>query len=493
MVQLSKSLLSGKPESALQSLPEKVLQFGTGVLLRGLPDYLIDQANRQGIFNGRVVVVKSTDSGDGAAFGEQDHLYTLCIRGVEEGRAVSENVISSAISRVLTASREWQEVLACAADPQIGIVISNTTEVGIQLVREDIHQSPPASFPGKLLAFLYERYRTFRGDQDKGVVIIPTELIPQNGALLESIVLELAHLNDLEFDFLNWLESACRFCNSLVDRIVPGRPSEQQRAVLQEELGYTDKLLTVAEPYCFWAIEGDEKVSSALSFRQASPESVVVAPDIERYYERKLRLLNGTHTLSCGLAHLAGFVTVHEAMENPDMEDYIERLILAEIAQSIPCKLPEGEAAQFGRQVMDRFRNPSVEHRWLSIAVQFSTKMRMRNIPVLQEHYRTQKSVPVYFALGFAAFLCFYRNAEHKLQDDNADYFTKKWAQYNPDELVDHILSDKAFWGADLSAFPGFSAQVKQFVKEITGKGARQVIKELASKNEAKNLANTSA
>lgn len=493
MKQLSKSILEGRPESALLALPEKVLQFGTGALLRGLPDFLIDQANRKGIFNGRIVVVKSTDAGDASAFERQDNLYTLCIRGIENGHPVSENVISSALSRVLSAGRQWEEVLTCASNPQLSIVISNTTEVGIRLVQEDIRQMPPASFPGKLLAFLYARYRAFNGDTSKGLVIVPTELAPNNGRLLESIVIELAHLNKLEFGFIEWLEHACIFCNSLVDRIVPGRPSSGQLTELEQELGYSDDLLTVAEPYCLWAIEGDEKISAILSFRRADPGAVVIAPDIDRYRERKLRLLNGTHTLSCGLAHLAGFDTVHAAMSDRNMGAFIEHLMLAEIVPAIPYSLPPGDAEQFGRQVLDRFRNPVVEHRWLSITVQNTAKMRMRNIPVLIEHYRRYGTVPEHFALGFAAFLCFYRQPAYTIQDDGAAYFIENWQTLTPADFTKNVLTNIGIWGTNLGLLPGFAACVFKFVADILEKGASEVLREFVLTHEAKNIANTPA
>ena len=180
------------PDEKLFSLPEKVLQFGTGVLLRGLPDYFIDKANRKGIFNGRVVVVKSTSQGSADAFDKQDGLYTLCVKGIENGEMTEEAIINSSISRVLSAKEQWAEILACAHNPEMKIIISNTTEVGIVLTDDDIKLSPPNSFPGKLLAFLYERYKAFYGREDSGMVIVPTELIIDNGTKLRSIVLELA-------------------------------------------------------------------------------------------------------------------------------------------------------------------------------------------------------------------------------------------------------------------------------------------------------------
>ena len=225
------------PTNSLQNLPERVLQFGTGVLLRGLPDYLIDKANRQGIFNGRIFVVKSTDGGDMSAFSRQDNLYTLCIRGVENRQLVEQNVVCSAISRVLLAKQQWDDVLNVAISPDLQIVISNTTEIGIQLIQDDIRQAPPESFPGKLLAVLYARYQAFAGDLSKGLVIVPTELIPENGAKLEAILVELAHRNELESEFIDWLETANTCCNSLVDRIVPGRPDPATQHALTEQLG----------------------------------------------------------------------------------------------------------------------------------------------------------------------------------------------------------------------------------------------------------------
>ena len=136
---------------------------------------------------------------------------------------MEENIICSAISRVLSARDQWKEILALAHRPEMQIIISNTTEVGIQLVEDDIRREPPASFPGKLLSFLYERYTAFGGSPESGMVIIPTELIADNGKKLAGIVRELALINQLEEDFLLWLERHCSICSSLVDRIVAGQ------------------------------------------------------------------------------------------------------------------------------------------------------------------------------------------------------------------------------------------------------------------------------
>jgi len=507
MMHLSKDNLSSitaarvvKPDARIFNLPEKVLQFGTGVLLRGLPDYFIDKANRAGIFNGRVVVVKSTDGGDAAAFDRQDGLYTLCVRGIEEGKKTEENIINASISRVLSARSQWKEILRCAHDPAMQVIISNTTEVGIQLVEDDVRSQPPVSFPGKLLAFLYERYQAFRGSADSGMVIIPTELIVDNGKKLAAIVEELARQNKLEKEFMDWVKAQCRFCSSLVDRIVPGKPDTATLQQLQLDLGYMDGLLSISEVYRLWAIEGDEKVRSILSFAQADA-GVIIAPDIEIYRELKLRLLNGTHTLSCGLGFLAGFGTVKKAMDDPMFAAFVTDLMLKEIAPAIPYTLPMQTAKDFGLQVLDRFRNPHIQHQWISITMQYSSKVRSRDIPVLLRHYELQAEQGAAdaggtlscFSLGFAAYLLFMRAVKkegevyqgesrgqyYPINDDKAPYYYELWKDHTPDEVVELVLKDTSLWGADLSQLNGFGDAVREKLNALIDKGALTALADL--------------
>ena len=495
MMQLSKEILSTitnapglvVPDGQLLTLPEKVLQFGTGVLLRGLPDYFIDKANKQGVFNGRVVVVKSTSKGGTDAFEKQDGLYTLCIKGIEDSRIIEETVINASVSRVLSAAEQWADILQCAHNPEMKLVVSNTTEVGIVLSDDDINLAPPASFPGKLLAFLYERYKAFGGSADSGLVIVPTELITNNGDTLRSIVLELAVRNKLDEGFMNWLQRANHFCNSLVDRIVPGKlPAADSKAV-EEKLGYTDELMIMAEPFRLWVIQsGDEKVKEALAFARVD-EGVVITPDIEKFRELKLRLLNGTHTFSCGLAVLAGFETVKEAMNDETVLAFVQRLMMLEIATAMDGTLISyNEACAFASKVLDRFRNPFLEHKWLSITMNYTSKMRMRNIPLLQQYHAKTGKAPEQMAAGFAAYLLFMKCSKgddnryygeangqpYLVEDEAAGYFAAQWALRDADTLVGTVLADKTLWGADLSEIDGLAAAIKENIKRIQNDGA---------------------
>ena len=484
------------PTEEMFDLPEKVLQFGTGVLLRALPDYFIDKANRRGIFNGRIVIVKSTDKGDTSAFEKQDGLYTICVRGLLNGEKVEENIINSSISRVLSAQQDWKEILNCAHNPEMKIIISNTTEVGIQLVHEDIHRHPPVSFPAKLLAFLYERYKAFGGSKNSGMVIVPTELIVDNGKKLESIVLELAHLNGLEGLFIDWLECSNYFCSSLVDRIVPGKPDAEALTKLESELGYKDKLLTMSEAYSLWAIEGDDEIRNVLSFCEAD-EGVVIIKNIDLYRELKLRMLNGTHTLSCAPAFLANFETVKQAMDDEIISTFVADVMQNEIAPSIPYPVDIKLAHDFGAKVLDRFRNPEIKHNWISITVQVSSKMKMRCIPVLLMHYKNHDTPPELFSLGFAAYLLFMkvnkeangyygeRNGEkYPVQDDAAETFMQRWKKDNYENVVNETLKDAAFWGEDLTLLNGFENAVLCKLKMIIESGVKHTIQSVQSNKE---------
>jgi len=483
------------PEGGIFELPEKVLQFGTGVLLRGLPDYFIDKANKAGIFNGRIVVIKSTSKGDSTAFDKQDGLYTLCERGFENGKKVEKNIICSAISRVLNAQDEWAEILKCARNENTQIVISNTTEVGIQLIKDDIKSGTPVSYPGKLLAFLYERFTYFNGSKESGFVIIPTELITENGKKLKAILLELSHQNSLETQFMEWLENSNHFCNSLVDRIVTGMPQKEIRGQVESQLGYTDDLLTMSETYSLWAIEGDKKIKNILSFAQVD-EGVVIEPNIDLYRELKLRLLNGTHTLTCGLAFLAGFDTVQHAMEDKYFATFIESLMRNEIAPSISFEIEDSIKQSFITKVLDRFRNPNINHRWISITLNYTSKMGMRCIPLLINHYKKNDSVPSLFAFGFAAYLYFMKPVkksgseffgaingdDYLIEGPSAASFYDFWKKGSIEGTVNEVLKDISIWGYDLSSLNGFQKAVTENLNSIINKGMKASLETYYSK-----------
>ena len=483
------------PDDSIFQLPEKVLQFGTGVLLRSLPDFFINKANLKQVFNGRIVVVKSTTNGDSTAFSKQNGLYTVCVRGIENGKETSENIVNSSISRVLNAQGNWDQILKCAYNPDMQIIISNTTEVGIQLVNEDVKKYPPISFPGKLLAFLYERYQAFSGSDKSGMVIIPTELITDNGKVLKSIILQLAQLNNLETSYIEWLEKCNHFCSSLVDRIVPGKPDSKNLQSIESQLGYEDELLIIVEAYTMWAIEGGDEITDLLSFSSVDP-GIIITSDINLFRELKLRILNGTHSLSCAVAFLYGLDTVKEAMEDKEISAFIANTMFEDVLSSIPYPIEEETKKEFAKKVLDRFRNPSINHLWLSISMQYSSKLKLRVVPLIIQHYSKSNKCPEHFALGFAAYIAFLKptkfhnnkyfgernGIEYIINDDNAIVFNKRWQNLSPEEVVNDTLKDINYWGIDLYKFHGFAKSISQYLQMIINGNILQALKSVNSK-----------
>ena len=483
--------------------PERILQFGTGVLLRGLTDHIIQKANDEGRFDGSIVIVKSTGS-DTSDFAQQDNLFTVSVRGVQKGNTVNETTVVSAVSRVLAAPTQWNEILRLARNPELDIIISNTTEVGLDYEEENIFKRPPQSFPAKLTSFLYERFRSVGGSKAKGMVVIPTELVTDNGLKLREAVEQLARYNELGKLFMKWLKFHVRFCNSLVDRIV-SRPTDETQQALQTVYGYEDDLLTMTEPYYLWAIEGDDRVRNMLTFANADTPQIIIEEDINFYRERKLRVLNGTHTFTVPMGYLLGLETVADEMNHPVMSRFIESLMLDEIVPTVPhYDTPSMDAAaivQFAQDVLDRFRNPFLDHLLLNISLQETAKMQARNVTTLQRYYEQNNAVPQRMALGFAAYLLFMRATEEKtgeffgeittkageitypIRDNQAAYFYGDWKTVQADNptairtFVQSVCADKDLWQTDLTTLPGFVDAVAGYLNALLADGPAKTLK----------------
>ena len=482
-------LIAPSPEQL--ALPERAVQFGTGALLRGLVDAILDEANRQGWFGGRVVMIGSTGSGRDRALNDQDGLFTLVTQGLVDGDATRDFRIVSSVSRALAASSQWAEVLRCAENPELELIFSNTTEVGIVLDESDAATAPsataPRSFPAKLAAFLLHRARTCGFDAARAPVVIPTELIEDNGDKLREIVVTLAQRWNVEPAFQRWLGHV-RFCNTLVDRIVPGAPTEEYAAELRSLLPYDDGMTTICEPYRLFAIEGDAELRERLRF-PAADAGVLVAESIRPYRLRKVRLLNGAHTSFVSLALLAGCTTVREAVEHPALGAFLRAALLDEIVPSVD--VPGAE--QFAREVMDRFANPFLQHQLWDITLQGTTKFKVRVVPSILDFARHVGTSPRALALGFAGFLAFQDGSlqaqrraagESVPADATGDRVRAHWAGVEESTaglttFVRSVSADAELWGADLSAVPGFVEQVAEHLHTIRSRGSVAAIEAL--------------
>jgi tagaturonate reductase len=457
----------------MKEFPERVLQFGTGRFIRAFADYFIHRANAAGMFHGSIVCIQSTGAERADALNAQDGRFHLWTRGVEAGETRDTIEEITSISRVIPAGLAWNQALDCARNPDIDLIVSNASEIAVVFDEDDRRDAdPPRSFPGKLTAVLYARATAFSFAEDAGVVILPCELVEANGDALREIVLQLASAWSLGPEFLEWVRSCVLFCNTLVDRIVTGRPPANHLAEARERIGHDDPMLAVTEPYRLWAIEGNTTLRARLGFVQAD-EGIVVEEDITPYRERKIRLLNGGHTLTVPLGMLYGNATVLDNMRHPLTGRFIEALLREEIGPTLPVEPDTVEP--YIKQVLDRWNNPFLEHQLADIAWQSTSKMRHRVVPTILRYYRQFSHAPPHLARGFAAFLVLARPG-FEIDDDRIDPIRAAWATRASDDpvtirgLVDTVCSDEDLWGFDLSRLEGFSEAVADNVSQLIGR-----------------------
>jgi tagaturonate reductase len=472
------------PPAESLELPERAVQFGTGAFLRGFVEYFIDAANRRGMFNGTIVAVSSTGSGRDEILNEQDGTYTLAVRGLEEGLPVQRYRVIGSLSRAVSAGNDWPSILAVARDPNIELIFSNATEVGLAVdPDDDPDANPPRSFPAKLTRFLYERARAFSFDPARGVVVLPCELLENNGARLSGLVRELATRwqGSLDPRFPRWLDDAVVFCNTLVDRIVTGAPSPEEQERLQETLSYRDGLITICESYRLFAIEAGADVRARLTFADGD-DGIVVASNIRAYRERKVRVLNGAHTIMAPVALLSGLETVRDAVEHDRVGRFLREVMYDEIVPSL--SVSDGET--FADDVWQRFGNPFLRHSLIDITLQATTKMRIRVIPSIVELYARTGRVANGLALGFAAYLLFTRGdfqaqrreSGLRVPDDaNADAVRQYWSRTDARSdsglaaLAHAVCADATLWGTDLTLIPGFAEAVTDHLRIANRRG----------------------
>jgi len=482
----------GYTEYLLRNAPVRVLQFGEGNFLRAFADYFVDVANEKAGFNGKVTLVQPISNGGlEDYFNKQEGLYTLYLRGYENGEAVNIKRVISAIDGYINPYTNFQALLDSAKNPDLRYIVSNTTEAGIVYDGSCAYgDKPPVSFPAKLTRFLHERWKIFGSTKEKGLVVLSCELIDNNGKELAACVQK--HLRDweLEPEFMQWLNDECLFCSTLVDRIVTGYPRVEAEK-LNKENGYIDNLLDTGEVFGLWVIEGPEWLESELPFSKAGLP-VKVVKDHTPYKKQKVRILNGAHTSMVPAAYLCGQNIVRDCMYDEDISAFMKKAVWEEIIPVVPLPLNELEA--FAAAVEERFKNPFIDHELLSIALNTTSKWRARVLPSLKEYTVQKGALPSCLAFSLAAYIAFYNCArtengkmfgvrdgvEYEIQDDSfvIDFFTANSGK-DAAELTKLTLSNIQMWGEDLTAIPCLEAQVAETLAAIRQNGMRASMKQV--------------
>jgi len=459
----------------VKSRKERVLQFGEGGFLRAFPDWMIDKLNDEGLFDGSIVVVQPIPNGRIKELNEQDGLYTLILQGIENGKTVRDIKLINAINRGINPYTEWGDFLATARNIDIDIVISNTTEAGIaydSAISELPTSSCPSSFPAKVTVWLYERFCHFSGD-NCGVVFLPCELIDHNGDKLKECVLK--HANDwgLSSDFIRYVNDSCEFASTLVDRIVTGYPRDNAEDIFKE-LGYTDNSLNCGEIFHLWVIEGAKSAKAKLKFVEAGL-NVIWTDNMEPYRTRKVRILNGAHTSTSLYAYLKGCNTVRDFVEDEFFSKYLKTTIFDEIIPTFD--LPQEEKEKFAADVIERFRNPYIDHQLLSIALNSVSKFKVRVLPSLLCYYKLYSKLPENMTKSLSALIAFYKitqdgygyigyrgEEKYTVKDDDEvlNFFADIWSKHIDDyhTIAEKVLGKQEWWGCDLSAVNGLTDAV---------------------------------
>lgn len=468
----------------LKEAPERVIQFGEGNFLRAFVDYFIDVLNEKAGFNSKVVLCQPIAPGLADVINEQEGLYTLFLRGFQNGEAVNKKRVISCVSRCLNPYQNYEEVLACADNPDLRFITCNTTEAGIVYDPScQFADCPASSFPGKLTQFLYRRFQTFGEVAGKGFIVLSCELIDDNGKELEKCVLEYANQWQLGEDFINWIKTENTFCSTLVDRIVTGYPRTEAAAIC-EKLGYEDNLLDTGEIFGFWVIEGPSTLKDEFPVEQANLP-VLITDNHKPYKQRKVRILNGAHTSFVLGAYLAGQNIVRDCMHDEVIRSFMNKTIYDEIIPTLD--LPEKELKEFAAAVTERFQNPFIDHALLAISLNSTSKWKARVMPSLKEYVKRKGTIPECITASFAFYIAFYSGdtltedgllAERKgetytIKDDRSVLeFYASHKEDTVEKLVHAVCTNEAFWGEDLTQLDGFEAAVCADLEKIRTDGA---------------------
>lgn len=459
--------------------PVGIMQFGEGNFLRAFVDWIIQKMNDGGVINSNVVVVQPMPFGRVADLDEQDGLYTVCLEGVENGNKVQSKEIVDVLSDFINPFEQYQKFLDYAHSQTLKVVVSNTTEAGIALDETDLDFSVcPKSFPGKLLALLKERYDFFNGDVTKGLAIIPCELIDHNGDELKKVLNALAQLKGFDQQFVNWLNVANHFTSTLVDRIVPGYPKDNAQEICQQ-MGFLDTSIVKGEVFHLWVLQKEQFVMDVFPADKVGL-NVIYADDIVPYKQRKVKVLNGSHTAMVPVAYLCGLDTVGQAMADKDVYDFVRSLAETEIKPTI--NLPQDQVQEFINGVYDRFKNPFVKHMLMSIALNSTTKFVTRLLPTYNDYVAKFGVAPKHVLFALSALATFYRgkrgNETINLQDspENLAFWQKLWQNTDVNVIAKNLLSAKDIWQQDLCTRQNVKL-VAKYLDDIHTLGMRVALK----------------
>ena len=166
---IDKMELNRKTATQTKVYPARILQFGEGNFLRAFTDWIVNKMNKETGFNTGIDVVQPLPSGMAGMLNNQDGLYHVYLKGIKNGRPIKEYSLIDCLNTGINPYTEFEKYKQSYLNPDLRFVFSNTTEAGIAMDETDtLDMQPQKSFPAKVAALLYNRFKAFDGASDKG-------------------------------------------------------------------------------------------------------------------------------------------------------------------------------------------------------------------------------------------------------------------------------------------------------------------------------------
>lgn len=443
----------------------KILQFGEGNFLRAFADAYFQTLKNEGKDIEVNIVIPINFPVMIDKFKMQNNKYNVILRGAKDGREVEDVYPIDVVKQVINPFVDPKSYYALARDPELKIIVSNTTEAGICFSDKDsINDFDGITYPAKLTKFLYERFKAGLS----GLHLMPCELIDNNADALSSCVEQYIDLWKLPEEFKAWNKTENFYCNTLVDRIVSGYPRDNEtKEYLTSLLDEDDSLMTVGEPFGLWAVEKKGEIDKYIAEGVHNVE-VVLTNDINYYKKRKVRVLNGSHTnlVPAGLWH--GAVTVYDCINDQKLSKHLFDTLNDEIVPFVSDDIASTKV--FADSVLDRFGNPYLNHQLTSIALNSISKWKARLLPSFKDYYKVHGKIAPHMTVGFAYLMNLYTRLEKKDGKFYVQLPTREieiiddlpYLEYfaNGGSVAD-FMRDVTVWGEDLTAYEGFISAVE--------------------------------
>ena len=449
----------------------KIIQFGEGGFLRTFVDVYFDTLNKENIEQYEVHIVKPIAFGSLDKFHSQKNKYHVILRGKSNGKVVEDVYKIDCVKNVYDPFIDNKAYYELALDPEIKMLVSNTTEAGICFDENDkIDSCPNITYPAKLTKWLYKRFQAGLN----GIYLLPVELIENNADELYRCVDKYITLWGLPEEFRKWNNEKNFYCNTLVDRIVSGYPrDEQTKNHLVELVKEDDQLMSIGEPFGLWVIQDKGNIRDLIKEGNYNID-IILTPDISYYKKRKVRVLNGSHTNLVPISLWMGKETVYDVMNDKVLSKFVDDTLANDIIPFVSNDIQM--TTKFANEVKERFMNPFLNHQLTSIALNSISKWKARDLCSFVDYYKVNGKIPTYLTIGFAYLVNMYMN----IRKDGDKFICKLPSRtievkddlcylefFESGKTIHDFMADEKTWGIDLTTFDGFEETINKYIEEI--------------------------